>query len=370
VLLPLLWMLAAATPAPLRPPQFVLLSFDMTPVAGRSVETHRLWRLLVDVRAARPQGHAGPEASFTLFINTGYLQVDPRWVPPAGHPLEGKPPETWARYLGPRPNRVGDVIRYAPSPEEARDKAARLLRFHAVGVELASHGVLHDNGGQWTFEQWDEEFRRHQQTLDVLGLPRPRGFRAPYLATGLERGPAADTPFVRALVAHGMTYDSSTGWRGRSWPAPFPRTGVWNTPIGQTQDEAGRLALMFADAGTFAEEDGYAEALRAEFQFRYDGARAPLVFGGHGERFGAIRKLMLSVCHLPEVRCTTHAEFADWMQKHGRPAAVAVQSAGTPPPAPTPTAVLRVPGRASPPGPVLLSSSRPGCLARAASCSP
>lgn len=364
MLLPLLCLVAAA--APVRPPQFVLVSFDMTPVSGRSVEGHRLYRLLSDVRASRPKGHEGPDASFTLFINTGYLQVDPRWSPPVGHPLHGQPASAWERYLGARPNRPGDVIRYAESPEAAQEKAARLKRFHALGVELASHGTLHENGQAWGFAEWDTEFQRHQRTLDVLGLPRPRGFRAPFLATGMGAGPAAETPFVRALAAHGMLYDSSTGNRGRSWPFRFPGTGVWSTPIGQTVDPDGRLGIMFADTGNFTEE-GYAEALEREFEVRYEGGRAPLVFGGHGERLGAIRQLMLRVCHLPEVRCATHAAFADWLEQHGRPAGVTPPAVALrPAPASAPAARLRHPLAQA----LSLVSARHGCGARSASCAP
>jgi peptidoglycan/xylan/chitin deacetylase (PgdA/CDA1 family) len=290
------------------PTQWVLLSFDLTPVVGRTVDDHRIVRALQEIRAARPAGHPGPEPTFILFVHTGYLQVDPRWTPPPGSRFTGQRREVWASYLGEREPQRGDVISDAKSPEVAHEHAARVRRFHEAGVELASHGTMHENGGEWTALQWRAEFKSHPGTLDLLGLPKPLGFRAPYLAAGA-RARGASSPLFIVEEEVGMIYDASFIGSVPAGGVRLPSTTIWKIPVSWVRDLTGRVTMLFGKDGAFTEEE-YLAVLRKEFAARYAHGRAPLVMGGHGERLGALRRLTREVCYRPQVRCGTRAEYA------------------------------------------------------------
>ena len=57
----------------------------------------------------------------------------------------------------------------------------------------------------------------------------------------------------------------------------------------------------------------------AYFRASYEGDRAPLSIGHHfadwndGAYREALRRFVLEACPMPEVRCVSYAELADWL---------------------------------------------------------
>jgi peptidoglycan/xylan/chitin deacetylase (PgdA/CDA1 family) len=81
----------------------------------------------------------------------------------------------------------------------ARNKAVA-LKYHAQGIELAIHGLVHVDHTQLVLESQLAQLRRAQQLFEQAGI-RTSGFRCPYLRSN------ADT--VAALNENDFAYDSS-----------------------------------------------------------------------------------------------------------------------------------------------------------------
>lgn len=316
----LLVALAIAAPAAARaiPPerrtQFVLLSFDTTPgpmPRGRPDMFHAIHAAL---NRRRPPG--APPSSYTLFISTGGLQLDP-----AGrrHPAEALP------FLGVLP-RNRPTIRYARDLHYLRGKVENLRVLAGMGVELSSHGVRHDHGAPWDLPRWRAEVRDNARILDLFGLPHPTGFRAPFL----EAGPSA----YRAFSEAGARYDAGCLGDG-SWPTRDPETGVWRFCLPMVNVEGRPNPVLFFDDnmrtvlgalarerglnGAAAEElmdEGYHRAAMQGFLRRYRGNRAPFLVSGHGTMQRAMMRTLRHVCELPDVRCATMREALEYVEAH------------------------------------------------------
>jgi hypothetical protein len=65
-------------------------------------------------------------------------------------------------------------------------------------------------------------------------------------------------------------------------------------------------------------------ALRDAFRATYRGNRAPLTIGSHFQTWNhwaynrAIARLLREVCPLPDVRCASARELADWLDFYRR----------------------------------------------------
>lgn len=277
--------------------QFVLTSMDSTPRAGAFEEN--TYKKFYD------SVHDAGNALFTLFINTGYMQLDPRratTVPPEERALLGKRP------LNAPP------IPYASDAAQARSRAENIRRLSDLGVEIGSHTVRHLHGHAWTVAQWEEEFADHQRVLDFFMLPRPRGIRAPFLET--------NPGFFRALQTHQMAFDTSVvGGPRRAWPRRLSHgAGPWEVTIPSAELPNGKGRALFFDLNLknnfHVTDDEYVTAALGEFQARYQGSRAPFLMCGHGNYLGAIARVMRSVCGLPSVRCGTFSELVEYMKQH------------------------------------------------------
>lgn len=316
---------AATSPAPLPPtgavppveerPQFVLFCFDATPVWGDTLEDNNIYQLLTEARAARPESFQGPDPTITVFINTGFLQVSKWHKPKKGTPAHEKGPSYYKPYRA-HPKLPGTkVLGYAPSVEWILERAERIKTMHAMGVEVASHGVMHLNGKTWTRRDWDREFDEHQRVLDLLGLPVPTGYRAPFLATGRDGPASLRDPLFQVLHARGFRYDSSKAYtRGPRWPRKVDRTSIWEVPI-ETTFIDGKRQIMFTDYGTDDEKKHHRASMK-EFRKRYEGERAPIILGGHGEHMRSNLRLMKEICYLDGVRCGTFSELVAYMDAH------------------------------------------------------
>jgi peptidoglycan/xylan/chitin deacetylase (PgdA/CDA1 family) len=307
---------AAGRPPPEARPQFVLFCFDATPVWGKRFEDNNVVNLLLKGREARPADFEGPDPTITVFINTGFLQLNKWWKPKKGTDAWEKGPDYYKPYRA-HPRLPGTkVLHYAKSIAFIEESARRLKKLDAMGVEIASHGVMHLDGGAWTRRQWEKEFDEHQRVLDLLELPAPKGYRAPFLATG-SIGTAATLrePVFRVLKARGFRYDSSkTYTRGPRWPRKIRGTDIWEFPI-ETTFIDGEREIMFTDYGTDDPKKHFKASMR-EFNKRYQGDRAPIIFGGHGEHMKSNLKLFKKVCYLPDVRCATFSEVVAYMDAH------------------------------------------------------
>jgi hypothetical protein len=156
-------------------------------------------------------------------------------------------------------------------------------------------------------------------------LARIVGFRAPYLAAG--------PGLYQALRQDGFRYDTS----GISFPIQWPQKldGIWRFNLAQLKiDGLGRRALSMDYNFFVAQSRAVADARRAEafraqmlatyldyFRTNYAGNRAPLNIGHHffGYQEGvyneALKDFARRVCGLPEVKCATYGELADYMDR-------------------------------------------------------
>jgi peptidoglycan/xylan/chitin deacetylase (PgdA/CDA1 family) len=300
-------------------PMFVLVSFDATPRGDVPVEEYHFIQLLERLRAAAPKEHSGTPPSFTLFFNTGLLQLPRDWTPSAeSRWLHDARWQTWLKHPDQPRSRV---IGHASDPDAILTSVETLFGLQERGVELASHGVQHQNGKGWTRAQWGAEFREHARILALHGLPTPAGFRAPFLKTSHPGVPQLSDPMFQVMTAYGMRYDSSkVGPIAPRWPTRIEGTRIWEVEL-PMYEGAKRPTLLFGPSAMG--RWGLFYLLREEFERRYHGDRAPLVYGGHGEFVDTVERFLTSVCYQPDVRCVTYSEFVRYLDRQaevqGRP---------------------------------------------------
>ncbi|MBI5490107.1 MAG: polysaccharide deacetylase family protein [Deltaproteobacteria bacterium] len=294
--------------------QFVLLSFDTTPSWQGRGKCSGFCQVYEGLNRDRDPDR--PPNSFTLFMSTGGMQFAPE---------RRDLTEEEQRYLGVEP-RLAPVYKYAERLEQVLAKAQRIRELDELGVELASHTVRHRHGADWSEDEWRSEIADHQRILDLVGLPHPAGFRAPFL----EWSPG----LYPALEDSGAVYDSSQVG-GRDWPRRHPGTRIWVFGL-PSVSVPGRGGVLFfddnvrsvlrqaaIDAGVTGEEritawvdDAYGEAALREFQAHYSGNRAPFLISSHGVILEPILRVMRRICPLPDVRCATFREAAAYLDEH------------------------------------------------------
>lgn len=280
--------------APGLAPQFVLVGLDVTPGA----DTGSTFARRVGDAAEAVGAHV------TFFTNTQFFLL-----PPGTHRRRALSPAE-RRWEDPDP-RVIRRIWYARSVAEAEGRLATTRYLLAHGHEIASHGVHHERGGTWSAEEWRRElvtFNRHHEEL--LGLPPVEGFRAPYLSPGQGLHPVE--------TALGLRYDASRVVPVRAWPWRLSSRGPWEIAVMSGRFE-NCTAAVFDDALALC---GFREAtwqrlLRAEFEARYRGNRAPFVLSAHDGMVETVYlPILRDVCGRPDVRCVTFAELARYMDAH------------------------------------------------------
>ena len=293
---------------------FLIVSFDATPRPPYTKIPLR--RFARRIRADPPAGYAGPPPTYTLFFNTSLLQLKKKWRPRRRSRWASEPESSWRRFLADPDVRTSNVVPYARDPDAIAGSAQALKELHAAGVELASHTVRHFKGRRWTYAQWKAEFADHQRILDMHGLPKPRGFRAPFLSTGKRGRAVPEQALFRVMVEYGMVFDSSKVYGAEvGWPHRIGDTRIWEAWNPMIRRKGGSAQLFFGWSGTHNTYAFYFRAL-AEFKRRYHGNRAPLLLGGHGEHMRSIGRLMRKVCYWPKVRCATYSEMVDYMEAH------------------------------------------------------
>jgi len=235
---------------------------------------------------------------------------------------------------------------------------------YAQGHEIASHAVGHFDGGRWSAAQWEQEFASYRDIFANAGdkaraatsrldvpFAKVVGFRAPYLAAG--------SGLYEALRHDGFRYDTS----GISYPDQWPqkRDGLWRFNLETVKIHGlGRGTLSMDYNFIVAQSHGVADPRRAElfkeqmlatyldyFRASYTGNRAPLNIGHHFEAYQggvyneALKEFARRVCGLPEVKCATYTELADFMDQQ-TPGTIAAYQRADFPHAPEPALSARL----------------------------
>jgi peptidoglycan/xylan/chitin deacetylase (PgdA/CDA1 family) len=310
-----------------RPPQFVLLAFDGS-------YNHNFWE--ASRAFAREMTTQRRPVKFTYFISgvyyTGRKTIDSR---------TGRP--SFQSYAAPGHGVGKSAIGWG---EDANDLLVRYDHTNAAfaeGHEIASHANSHYDGSRWTKEQWDYEFGMFNQMIfnfmSMNSLTPTRsypngwlfkvrdvtGFRAPLLGYNDNLWPV--------MKKYGYRYDTSKQSAPDYWPEKHADGGHWNFPLARlTIAGTGKRTLSMdynfyvADSNAKPdptnakryEEQMYQTYIRY-FQNNYNGNRAPVHIGHHfslwngGAYWNAMKRFASQVCGLPEVRCATYAELADFM---------------------------------------------------------
>ena len=285
--------------APVRPPQFVVASFD----GAGGARLWSYWR-----RVAR-EAHA----HFSFFVSGVYLvdwEHHDRYVPPVGA-------------------RGTSAIGFAPDAAWITAMRRQMALGYLEGNEIGTHFNGHFCGaggvGGWTGRQWGEELAQFRRLLFARGsrLPfGPRevvGGRPPCLEGDL------DTLYP-VLARRGFRYDASHTALLGTWPTK--RFGIWSMPLLELPFIGHTFRVVSMDYNLMANQSGERPAQVENETYRtfwnafrasYLGNRAPLSLGNHFETWRswaydhALTRFLLRACRLPEVRCASFREVADWL---------------------------------------------------------
>ena len=322
-----------------RPPQFVMLAFDNCTELTR-------WQDLTDFAAAMDRD--GKRVRFTFFVSgINYIEDTNRGA-----------------YQAPGQRRGYSRINFGGTAEDVKKRIDFINALYAQGHEIASHAVGHFDGGRWSAAQWEQEFASYRDIFANAGdkaraatsrldvpFAKVVGFRAPYLAAG--------SGLYEALRHDGFRYDTS----GISYPDQWPqkRDGLWRFNLETVKIHGlGRGTLSMDYNFIVAQSHGVADPRRAEafkeqmlatyldyFRASYTGNRAPLNIGHHFEAYQggvyneALKEFARRVCGLPEVKCATYTELADFMDQQ-TPGTIAAYQRADFPHAPEPALSARL----------------------------
>jgi hypothetical protein len=310
-----------------RPPQFVLMAFDNCTELDRWLD---LTNFVTDMKAQNIPVH------FTFFVSGVTF-------------LSGKKRDL---YMGPHHMRGESSIDFGGSPDDVRRRVALINGLHSLGSEIGSHAVGHFHGGEenWTANDWRSEFQAYKMMfLNVAGnngLPSQVtfdfnfneivGFRAPHLSTS----PGLYT----ALKENKFRYDTSSDNAPTDWPKK--KGGIWRFNLANLKIAGTGKKTLSMDYNFYATQsheqddpDNYdlyrrqmLDTYVAYFKSNYTGNRAPINIGHHfypyqgGVYHQALQAFARLVCGLPDVRCVTYTQLADFMDKLDQSTLAAYQS--------------------------------------------
>jgi peptidoglycan/xylan/chitin deacetylase (PgdA/CDA1 family) len=297
-----------------RPPQFVAMAFD------NCTENER-WQELSDF--AGEMNRSGNPLHFTFFVSgVNFLTEATRKIYEApGHP------------------RGASRIDFGGTAADIERRVGYINNLARQGHEIASHAVGHFSGKGWSAGDWTKEFHSYRDVLanvaannklgsDVkLAFPLSQviGFRAPYL----DSSPGLYT----VLKDNGFRYDTSSENPSDAWPSKTG--GIWRFNLARLKIHEQRKTTLSMDYNFFVSQaHGAIDRSRHDFfreqtlqtyldyfKANYAGNRAPLNIGHHffdyqeGAYKEALKSFARTVCGLPEVRCVTYTELADFMDK-------------------------------------------------------
>jgi hypothetical protein len=304
-----------------RPPQFVLVSFD-----GAADQTILDRWTAVSKKAP---------AHMSFFLSMVYmLGKDKRDL-----------------YQGPRHNPGESNIGFAPTgkqplPEWMSITVKGLQDAQRQGHELAMHfgghwcgasGVRSWNGDDWRADLTaSEALGANVDTNNELSpgvgspfLTKPVGARTPCLEGN-------QNELEPVLFEKGYRYNASKTRNLNEWPSSG--NGVWQYGFPSIAIAGNKLALLAVDYSinyNLVANHGDASVKRAAeieplvydgymnaFDNVYHGNRAPLELSNHFTHMShdaynnAVEKFVLNVCAKPEVHCVSYHEATDWLDAH------------------------------------------------------
>jgi hypothetical protein len=286
---------------PWRPPQFVVVSFDGS---GGT----RLWPYW---RSAARRSHA----HFTFFVSGVYLLDRARS----------------REYHPPRHSPGSSDIGFAPDRSQVRgmrdEMSAAYRESHEIGTHFNGHFCppYDGNVGEWSGADWEQELDEFFKL--VFTSPKLLPFGPGEVVGG--RTPCLEGNFrvlYPALAGRGFRYDASQTARLGTWP--WRQRGLWSVPLIEIPFVGHTYDVVSMDYNFYANETGVSAAaveretfltLRHAFLASYYGNRAPFPIGLHFETWNswaydhAVTRLLMGVCGLPEVRCSSYRELVDWL---------------------------------------------------------
>ncbi|TIM43806.1 MAG: polysaccharide deacetylase [Mesorhizobium sp.] len=306
-----------AAPAPTKPKQVVIISFD----SARDIPQWKRSRAL----AARTGAH------FTYFVSCVFLLS----------------PKTRKEYTAPGKTAGKSNIGFAASKQEVADRLEQINLAASEGHDIGSHGCGHFDGKDWSKADWLSEFGSFSHILEsaysINGIaPEPAGwreiarkafgFRAPYLS--------ANKALYEALPKAGYLFDASGVSRGPVWP--MTANGITRFSLPQIPEGPRSRPVIAMDynlyvrhsggferpskAGEFA--DRTYDAFRAAFDAQYQGKRIPLELGFHftlmndGAYWNALERFAGEVCTRPDVECISYRDYVSRQRGHEKQASV------------------------------------------------
>ena len=305
-------------PAVARPTQFVLLAFD----GSKSLD---FWSK--SIGAAEKQG-----AKYTYFASGVYFLSDAKKMAYT-HPV-----------FGPGKSAIG----FGGKNSDILSRIGFMNRASDSGHEIASHGNGHFPGAsKWRLDQWGSE-------LDQLPTILNNVFKLNGILSGWNRESTAEKPFVfnpdhlegfrapfleynldmyQALGQRSFRYDTSQVSKTMAYWPERRKNGIWNFPLAPLAIAGTAKHTISMDYNFyFADSKGVPnpalsatyekqeyETLMNYFRNNYNGNRAPVHVGHHFESWNgnaymnAFNRFAETVCKMPDVKCITYRELADFM---------------------------------------------------------
>ncbi|RWE55506.1 MAG: polysaccharide deacetylase [Mesorhizobium sp.] len=294
----------ADPPAPVKPKQAVIISFD----SARDISQWKRSRAL----AARTGVH------FTYFVSCVFLLSS----------------DTRKEYTAPGKTSGKSNIGFAASKQEVADRLEQIELAASEGHDIGSHACGHYDGKDWSKADWLSEFGSFKRilenaysinaiTLEPAGwrdiARKVVGFRAPYLST--------NEALYEALPKAGFLFDASGVSRGPALPPTG--NGITRFSLPQIPEGPRSRPVIAMDYNLYVRHSGGFErpskadefakrtydAFRAAFDAQYQGKRIPLELGFHftlmndGAYWNALERFAGEVCTKPDVECISYRDY-------------------------------------------------------------
>jgi hypothetical protein len=301
-----------ACAAEVRPPQFVMFSFD----GSKSMPVWQETRAFAKTNPVK----------FTYFVSGTYMLTQ-------AHK---------GLYHGPHHKVGASDIGFGGDSDEMMARVNEINSAYSEGNEIGSHANGHYDGSTWSESDWADELRQFSNLLFntftnnslqasanfaahfLFNLSEIAGFRAPLLGVSVGLWPA--------LKQSGYSYDTSRTADPKVWPRKLD--GLWSFPIAclriaGTGKRTLSMDYNFYYAQSGAKPDPAHSALYEQqmydtymeyFRSNYNGNRAPVHLADHfslwngGAYWHAMQRVAKAVCGLPEVRCVNYSELVKFME--------------------------------------------------------
>ncbi|WP_413943550.1 hypothetical protein [Bdellovibrio sp. HCB-162] len=302
-----------------RPPQYIMIGFD----GGLDL---RQWQATRDFAADMTKNNK--PVKFTYFISGVYFlrQANRHFYAPPKHD-------------------VGySNIGFGESAMGIASRLNMMNDAYAEGHEIASRGNGQFDGARenWDTNDWDSEFKQFNDLVFgayfnngltpsskypqgyALGEKDVVGFRAPRLGV--------NEALWQTMKAMNFRYDVSVPGASTLWPTKN-KYGFWNITLPMIEMAGTGKLIIGMDYNFYyvhskAKEDlANREHYRKEmldsymnyFNMNYYGRRAPVSLGHNFEKYNggaywdALQDFVKNVCGMPEVKCVSYKQYADWL---------------------------------------------------------